>query len=306
VRVGRSLLALIWLAATIFAAGADVRPAPTVVVIASAELEAHRHAVEGIQTALAPSRTTVRILGIEQASGAARSGQLAPLSGVVVALGSEAARLVEADRLRVPAVYTMVLRRRPEWEAAGRPAPITIPLEIPLASLAARLKTLFPGRTRLGVILNPGAGGASAAQLRESAEQSGFTVQIAQCANEGQLLAALGSLRNRVDFVWCQPDGVLYNGATIQPLILASIENRLPLIGFSESFARAGAAVGIYPDFREVGVQAGEAARQLLEGQIPRPVDGPRRLKVAVNASVLRLFGLRNAATTGDDVTVLP
>ena len=106
--------------------------------------------------------------------------------------------------------------------------------------------------------------------------------------------------------MWCLPDGALYNSTTVKPLILASLDNRLPLIGFSESFAKAGAAIGIYADFRDVGVQAGEAARQLLEGQNVRQSEGPRRLKVVVNASVLRLFGLRYAASAGEEVTALP
>jgi putative ABC transport system substrate-binding protein len=302
-----SAFALLWLLASPLFAAAEGRPRPTVVVIASVGSEAHRSAIEGIQAALASSPAEVRILDVNQASSVARGGlPVAPASGVIIAVGSEAILVVEAERPKVPAVYTMILRRRPEWDVQGRPAPVTVPLDVSLTSLLARLKDLFPGKTRLGIILNAGSGETSGAQLQARAQQLGFTVRIAECAGAAQLLAALVSLRNHADFVWCLPDGSLYNSATVKPLILASLQNRLPLIGFSESFAKAGAAIGIYPDFREVGVQAGEAARQLIEGQMVRSSEGPRRLKVAVNQNVLRLFGLRCAAAAGGEVTVLP
>ena len=303
----RSAFTLLWLLASPFAAGAETRPVRVVLVIASLTVEAHRAAIEGIQAALASSSAEVRILDVDQVSSAARGGVgIAPATGVIIAVGSEAIRVVEAARPKVPAVYTMILHRRPEWDAQGRPSPVTIPLEVSLASLLGRLKELFPGKTRLGIIVNAGSGETSAAQLQARAQQLGFTVRIAECAGASQLLAALASLRNQADFVWCLPDGTLYNSVTVKPLILASLENRLPLIGFSESFTKAGAAIGIYPDFRDVGAQAGEAARQLLAGQIVRSSEGPRRLKVAVNPSVLRLLGWRCVPAGSGEVTVLP
>ena len=298
---------LVWLLGSCVYGASEAHKPPAVMVIASLGVEAHQSAVEGIQAALAPE-AEVRVVDVRQAD-ADRAGSLAARGvSVVVALGSEAARIAESTRGRIPAVYTMVLRRNPEWDTPSQAAPVTIPLDVSVVELAARLKELFPGRTRLGIILNPAAGGLSAAQLQARAQQMGFTVRVAECANAAGLLAALASLKHQADFVWCLPDGNLYNSATIKPLVLAAFENRLPLIGFSESFAKAGAAIGIYPDFREVGVQAGEVARRLLNGQNVRPPEGPRQVKIAVNQSVLRLLGLRYAAAAraSREVTILP
>lgn len=305
----RSCLACLCLLVSPTSASAEGRQACEVMVVASEAVEAHRSAIEGIRAALAPSSCEVRILDIGRAAGEGGGKPLAtPAVRVIIAFGSDATRMVEAERLDVPAVYAMVLRRKPEWDGRVGRAPVVIPLEVSLPSLLARLKTLFPGKTRLGVILNPGWGGMSAAELEARAQPLGFTVRVAACDSAGHLAAALASLRNQVDFVWCLPDGALYNNATVKPLILASLEYRLPLIGFSESFARAGAAVGIYPDFHDVGMQAGEAARQLVEGQMVHAPEGPRRLNIAVNQSVLRLLGVRCAAAGAEraKVSILP
>ena len=88
------------------------------------------------------------------------------------------------------------------------------------------------------------------------------------------------------------PDAVLYNSATVKPLILASLDQRLPVIGFSAAFVRAGAAAGVFADFREAGRQAADAALRYDTSRAQRIVEQPRKLKLAVNQRVLRLLGL--------------
>jgi putative ABC transport system substrate-binding protein len=246
---------LLLLAAGLVKAG-DSRPgAPPVLVVASVEVEAHRWAIEGIQEALGKPGAEIRIVDAGRARSEHAAGGRLAVQGVrvIIAVGSEAVQVVEAEQPEVPVISTMILRRQPRTDTPAWNVAATIPLDVSLPSLLTRLKLVFPGKTRLGIIHNPASGGASTAQMQARAQQLGFTVRVAECGEAGQLLAALASFKGQVDFVWCLPDGSLYNSATIKPLILASLEERLPLIGFSESFARAGAAVGVYPDFRDIG-----------------------------------------------------
>ncbi len=301
VRNGRSILVLSLLPALLlFGVGESLCASPSVVVIASLGVEAHRAAIEGIQAALGKS-FQVRIVDLAEArSGLAAGVKLsAPGTRVIVAVGSEALQIVKAERPAVPVVCTMILRNPAAQYSALGPA-ATVSLDITIASMLARLKVLFPEKTRLGIIRNPALGGLNASPPPSRSQLQGFTVRVVDCVGAEQLLAALESLKGQVDFVWCLPDGALYNSATIKPLILASIEHRLPLIGFSENFTRAGAALGIYPDFHDIGVQTGEVVRQVLEGQPLHAPEGPRHLKVAVNQSVIRLLGLRYAPAAAE------
>jgi ABC-type uncharacterized transport system substrate-binding protein len=286
-----------------------------VTIVASTAVEAHRAAIEGIRAALAKSSIEIRVVDLSQSRGEKPSAGrfAAPGTRVIIAVGTEALQLVVAQRPEIPVISTMVLRAGSSAASnkAGAEGPAvilaaTVVLDVPAPVLLARLKQVFPGKTRLGIIRNPSAGGPTAAALEARAQQLGFTVKVIDCPGAEQLLAAFLALQGKVDFVWCLPDAALYNSATIKPLILSSIEHRLPLIGFSESFARAGAAVGAYPDFRDVGLQTGEAAQQILSGQAARPVEGPRKLKIAVNLSVLRLLGLRYAPPAdAEDFSIL-
>jgi len=273
----------------------------SIIVVASSTVEAHRSAIEGIQAALGKSSSQVRIVELAEARSGLAAGVRLETPGirVIIAVGSEALQIVESEQPTIPVICTMILRNTPDLSLLASPA-ATIPLDVSIPSLLARLKVLFPEKTRLGIIRNPVLGGLNSAPLPTRAQLQGFTVRVVECSGAEQLLAALDSLQGQVDLVWCLPDGTLYNSATIKPLILASIEHRLPLIGFSENFTRAGAAVGIYPDFRDIGLQTGEIARQVLDGQPLHTPEGPRRLKVAVNQSVLRLLGLRYAPAAAD------
>ena len=289
---------------------ADPRAAlPSVVVVASAGVEAHRSAVEGIQAAMGMTASQIRVLDLTEARSEQKSGVSLAAQGVrvIIAVGSEALEIVSAGRPPVPVISTMVLRHTADKDLSLARVAATVSLDVSIEDMAARLKKIFPGKTRLGIIRNPASGRYTLAQLQARVQPLGFAVKVVDATGPEQLLPALMSLKGQVDLVWCIPDGLLYNSVTIKPLILASLENRLPLIGFSESFARAGAALGVYPDFYDIGLQTGEAARQIMENQPLRAPDGPRKLKLAVNQSVLRLFGLRysSAAAENEEISVL-
>jgi ABC-type uncharacterized transport system substrate-binding protein len=111
-----------------------------------------------------------------------------------------------------------------------------------------------------------------------------------ECAGPAQLLQVFQSLKDQVDLVLCFPDASLYNSATVKPLVLASLRYRLPLVGFSESFVRAGAAVGIYPNFREIGAQTADLALKALNRQPASRSETPRKYRVAVNQNITRLL----------------
>ena len=121
----------------------------------------------------------------------------------------------------------------------------------------------------------------------------------AECSRPEDLVKSFLSLKGKADFVVVLPDSSLYNNTTVRPLIQASLESRLPIVGFSSSFVRAGAAVGIYPDFRDIGSQAADVVQKLIAGKTGMADESPRKLQVAVNQRVLRLLGLNCNETPG-------
>jgi putative tryptophan/tyrosine transport system substrate-binding protein len=252
-------------------------------VVVEPGVDAYSAAVEGLREVLGPG--AVRVIEIRPGAdiGSALTASDAQLA---VAVGARAYAEVRSRRPALSLVATMVLHNLGA-DACGR-----VELELPLASQLQAIRLLWPRRQRVAIIRNPAFSSLSAAALEAQARKEGFSAVVVGCDTPARLLAAVSEVKGRVDFLLCLPDPDLYNPVTIKPFVLATLESRLPVVAFSPAFVRAGAAAGIYPDYREMGRQTGEIVLSRLRGEACAAEHSPRKLQVAVNQRVTRLLGV--------------
>ncbi|HUE02694.1 MAG TPA: hypothetical protein VMR62_24210 [Bryobacteraceae bacterium] len=277
-----------------------------VAVVFPPALEPCTEAVEGLRQRLSGSDIALDLLDVTKATyGGDAALEMSLKPAAIVAVGSDAVHAVEAQAAAVKTISTMTLEadRGGATPTAGR-VTAAVYLDIPMRTLSAELRKLFPDKTRVGVIRNPRRGGELTKPARGQASDPD-PLLIAECATAEELLPVFLAFRKKVDFVVCLPDGSLYNSATARPLIMASLENRLPIVGFSPAFLRAGAAVAIYPDYRGVGQQTADLVRRCLEPGDCSSWETPRKLNVAVNAKVMRMLGIDFNARANPDLVVL-
>ena len=275
---------------------------PQVTVVYTSEAGPYAEALEGLRSTLGTGSLNVVDLQSSAAAAQLSTSLQRGFNRMIITIGGDALDAVTARKVEVPLVATMIMHSE---QARGARLATAVHLDIQIADILAELKTMFPEKTRVAIIRNPGLTGQidPAALIRP--RQQGFSVEVHDCRNPEELLRLLRSFKGRVDFVLCLPDSTLYNGTTVKPLILASLESHLLVVGFSQSFVRAGAAIGIYPDFRDVGMQTGELARRQLAGQSVAAEEGPRKLVVAVNQRVIRLLGVEYQARRAGEVVTL-
>ena len=276
-------------------AGDVLRQAVVIVVFVSG-VDAYLEAVSGLRAGLAelvPSPVFIDLKSPpaeEELTAALGRGQ----QRLVITVGAEALATVASRRADAAVISTMILRSdwpRSSLAAPAMPRPLGLYLDGPLASLLSELRTVLPGKNRCGLIRNS-AHDEPDPSLPGRVRQQGFTLDTAECSRPEDLVKSFLSLKDKADFVVVLPDSSLYNNTTVRPLIRASLESRLPIVGFSSSFVRAGAALGVYPDFRDVGAQTAEVIQKFVAGQAGLVDESPRKLQVAVNQRVLRLLGL--------------
>jgi ABC-type uncharacterized transport system substrate-binding protein len=273
---------------------------PRVVILTTSAVAAFGEAAEGIRSRLV-SETKVVTIDLAEPPSDLTSQVGGKDVRLLIAVGNNA--LAAAQRYgTAPVIATMVMRAdlptlRPPWSA--------VVLDLTLTEVLSGLARAFPGKTRAGMIRNPEVDSAPEALLASQAKAAGMTLKVVDCPRPERLLQSFLSLRDLVDFVWCPPDGTLYNGTTVKPLIRASLDSRLPVAGFSESFVQSGAAAGVYPDYRQVGVQVAELARSYLAGSSPAAVEGPRKTRVAANTRVARLLGIRMSPKGPDESSIV-
>jgi ABC-type uncharacterized transport system substrate-binding protein len=279
--------------------------AKRVAVVFPSTLEPCTEALEGLRTGLSGNELVLDLLDVNgPAFGADTDREMGRKPAVIIAVGSDAVHAVLARESPCKIVSTMTLEADGAGPAAqaGR-VTAAVHLDIPIHALIAELRKVFPDRTRVGLIRNPGRVGYPAPQSHTPAPDPGL--QIADCATADELLPVFLAFRKKVDFVVCLPDGALYNGATARPLIMASLENHLPIVGFSPAFLRAGAAVAIYPDYRAIGQQTADLVRRCLEPGDCASWETPRKIDMAVNAKVLRMLGMEFKAAANPDLVIL-
>jgi putative ABC transport system substrate-binding protein len=292
-------------------AGAETRlPAASdlVVVVTSSGVPAYEEVLDGLRQGV--SQPGVYVVDLKQKEAGQILTETLRLKTVriVITIGGEATESVLVQQRGTPVIATVIAPYLLPKDTIARSRPVSIiPVQVPLATLLESLKQVFPAKSRLGVIRNADLPDAGPDSLKSTAEAAGFSVRIVDCAGPGQLLQVFQSLKEQVDTVLCFPDATLYNSATIKPLVLASLRYRLPLVGFSENFVRAGAALGVYPDFHEVGARSAELIQKVLSGHAVARIEYPRKFRIAVNQNITRLlgFGYSRPPGAGEDFAVI-
>jgi ABC-type uncharacterized transport system substrate-binding protein len=79
----------------------------------------------------------------------------------------------------------------------------------------------------------------------------------------------------------------------VRNLLLTSFRARVPVVGFSSAYARAGAVMSLYSSPDQIARQAADAVNQWMRDRNwPHP-QHPRHFTVSVNAHVARSLGLK-------------
>lgn len=143
----------------------------------------------------------------------------------------------------------------------GREVPSGMPaltLDPPLPWLLGRVGTAFPGRRRLIVVRRKGAA-VRDEEVLAAARGAGFRLELHSAANPGEAVPALEeALRRdrRGAIVLLLPDPNVVTADSIAPLAVSGLAFRVPVVGFSGYFLRAGALAAVAVDYRALGVEA--------------------------------------------------
>ena len=273
-----------------------VARAPLIAVLISQRIEPFQQTLDGFRRAFAGSapEPIFRIVDLDGAPSvdATRVG----LGGgeppdLYLAIGARAARALSEADLGAPLVVASVADARlPE----GRERELCgVSMEFPYALQFQTLRAIAPGVRTVGTLFEK-RNRSLAARAEAAAREQGLKLVRAEIDSVKEIPDALESLLGKVDALWALPDATVYSQETSAHIILQTLRRRLPFMGFSDSFVKAGSLLGLYVDFEDVGLQAGGMAREILAGRRP-PGGGlvpPRRSLLAVNLRVADVIGL--------------
>lgn len=264
--------------------------ADQITVVMNTADDSHIEAFAALKAHLQTSLPEARITEVDAA--ALDDNRLAS-SEVVISLGSLSARSIAQRKLTQMVIYSLLpestwrqLPPRPRGSAGS-----AIILDQPAERQIALLKLALPDWKRIALLSSPDADPRQR-QLIAAAKAAHFEVREVEVSAERELYEALQRVLLDPAILIATPDTRIFNSLTVQNVLLTAYRHRSPILGFSASYVRAGALLGLYSTPTQIGHQTAEMILRLIQGA-PLPVmQAPQQFEVAINLNVARSLGI--------------
>ena len=182
--------------------------------------------------------------------------------------------------------YTDLLANRP-----GNKLTSAIFLDQPWHRQAAFLRAFLPERTKIGVLYSADTR-LEITALRRELSNHGFTLTGSALGRDDDLYTRLEAVLTASEVLLAVPDSAIYSSNTIRNILLSSYRRGIPLIGFSQSYVRAGALCAIFSTPEQLAAQASRTTSSFLQSRKLPDAQYPARYEIAVNQEVARTLGL--------------
>ena len=217
---------------------------------------------------------------------------------LVVTVGAHAANLVAKAEVKAPVLNTLIPRALYERLATRDGQNSAIYLDQPLSRQLELARIVLPGKSRLCVLYGPQSR-AYILEFERLALAKGYSVVAEMVDRAGDLGPVLQRALSRCEFLFALPDADIFNGNTIQQILLTSYHSNDPVIAFSAAQVKSGALAAVFTSPDQVARHTAEVILKLhTDGKFTLPPPQfPLYWSVSVNRQVARSLGL----VIGDD-----
>lgn len=247
-----------------------------VVIVLSSDAKPYKDAQAALAEQLSKASYKCSVVNLEDLSGQKLRDHLEQKPAALVGVGSDAAVYLH-DKVPAPqpVLYCMVADPDGLGLSRGR-ATQGVTIDVPLKEQFALIAEALPRARTLGLIYHSGTErGPKLVKAAQAALPGGWQLEAVDLKNHASVSKAIEDLlKKKVDVIWTAPDAEVYNAATVRTLLLEALRQKVPVFGFSKSFVKAGAllGVGIDPEVQ------GEQAAQILV-RLTNPDSKPSPLK---------------------------
>lgn len=254
VRIPRAgvVLACIGIILSCFSVPTQAQAVDEIYLVLSSEALPYRLAADALQSSLQSENLPNRILSSEKLEGlTTQLLQKQYPSKLWVAIGSRAAsQLNKLLPLSTRLVYCMVADPAKIGLAEDRELVAGVSVTKPIWEQFAIIGDAIPDLHSIGLLYRSSSQ-PSMQMLVEVTEElpKGWKLEAVDVDAMSTMGLAIQELVARnVDLIWTKADSSIYNRATVKSLLLASLRNGVPVFGFSRSFVKAGALLGLTAD----------------------------------------------------------
>jgi putative ABC transport system substrate-binding protein len=216
-------------------------------------------------------------------------------ANLIVSLGTAATKLARRIAQGRPVVFSMVVNPVTQglYDPAQKEALTGVSMDVSLPDQFETLKRVLPKARRVGVV-HQTSNSRLVERAREAAKAAGLELVAVPVDASDQIPAALGQLTGKIDVLWSFADSLVYSPHLAQFIILQTLRSRLPFMGVSPGYVKAGALFCVYADYEDVGRQSAEVVAEIAKGKSASgiPLQNPRRQRMAVNLTAAEAIGV--------------
>ncbi|MBU0682183.1 MAG: hypothetical protein KKD73_12260 [Proteobacteria bacterium] len=188
---------------------------------------------------------------------------------IILALGSSAIRSGLEAFPGTPLVASMVINEESftlSNQATG------VLLKLPAQTHFLWLKRFLPSVKNVGVLYDPNENSTWIQEAEEAARLNGLKLVAITVESPQNLPQALKAISRSTEVLIGIPDTTVYSRNTVKMVLLSTFRNRIPFVGLSQSWVKAGALYSLDWDYGDIGTQCGAIAGQILAGTPPSTI----------------------------------
>jgi len=268
---------------------------PSVVIVSSERSPAFVEAAETLVSELERLGVSRFDMLQQTALEFQRSGPGSPK--LLVALGSQAAQAVAKTKPQSPVLCALLPRNSFEWvlrETGLKSSEqfSALLLDQPLSRQLELIRIALPAAKNVGVLWGPDSK-SKELQIKALAATKLLSVVDGHVAEDSLLFPQLKKVLTEADVLLALADQQVFNAQNIQNILLSSFRAKVPLVGFSPAYVRAGALISLFTTPEQIGRQSAALAKDVLLGKgLPGSPVYPSQFSVMVNDHVARSLGL--------------
>jgi putative ABC transport system substrate-binding protein len=261
-----------------------------IAVVQAIRVKPYEEAMKGFRSVYSKKIKTFIVPEFEQSDIVDKIQKIQP--DIVLAIGPNALRQI--SRITdIPVIYIMVLNPP---SGISRCDNITgVSMNIPGEKQVNILMKALPDIKRIGVLYDPDKTGHLVKNAKKMADHAGVELIARKTRNAKEIPSLLKQMRGKIDLFWMLPDITLITPETVEFLLIFSLENRIPILAFSEKYVGLGALMSIGIDAFDIGSQAGEMAEKILSGKDVKDIEPvcARRTVVSISLKIARKLGIK-------------
>lgn len=232
-------------------------------IISSSKSQPYQQVIASFKHSILASEPTAEFLLSDKAEPKKGNPSL------VFALGTRAARQAVKKNSGQNILATMIVNTKPVEQASNASA-IVLQADVE-EQLKWHLRVL-PGYHRIGVLYDPALNQRLIDEFRRQATKMGLEIIAVPVTSAKKLPSALKLIGRDADSLMGITDKTVYSGKTAKSVLLFSFRNRIPFIGLSRAWVKAGALYALDWDYPALGAQSAQMALQILRREGPQKI----------------------------------